>query len=288
MDAFTQRALAGNPAGVVPNADALSDEQMQAIAQEVHASETVFVLSVDGTAADLRLRYFTPTTEVDLCGHATIGAICGLAMAGRLTGTAGVCQIETRVGILPVRYGISADGVWAEMRQDEPRVRPDGTDLTRAMALLGLQAVDLDPTWPAGISYTGLWDLFVPLRGLDAMARITPDLAGIAQWNRELGVASTHVYTAETVTKDNDFHARDFSPALGIPEDPATGTATGALIALLHQAGRISPQQVYRFEQGFEMGRPGVLSGRIETQGASRAVYVGGYAVRSLSGVLHL
>lgn len=292
VDAFTDCALQGNPAGVVPDADSLTPVQMQQIAGEIHASETAFVLTSDSSEeADFRLRFFTPENEVDLCGHATIGTICGLVEAGRLPlrGDQGVCKIETAVGILSVKYGKSHGLTWAEMRQAEPQFREVNLDLETIAKLLGIRRQDVDETLISGVSYTGLWDLFIPVRSRSVMANMKPDLPSLANFNRALGVASTHVYTAETTNSENDFHARDFSPALGIPEDPATGTATGALTALLHRHGVVEAGRTYRFEQGYEMGRPSVISARVEEnlQGVLE-VYVQGTAVLSFTGELQL
>ena len=292
VDAFTDCALQGNPAGVVPDANSLSPTQMQRIAAEIHASETAFVLAPESPAeADFRLRFFTPESEVDLCGHATIGTICGLVDAGRLPlrGEQSVCRIETAVGILSVTYGKSHGLTWAEMRQAEPQFRQVDLELQTIAKFLGIDRQDVDDSLISGISYTGLWDLFIPVTSLAVMAKMNPDLTALAKLNRALGVASTHVYTRATVSTENDFHARDFSPALGIPEDPATGTATGALAALLLRHGMVEAGRNYRFEQGYEIGRPSVIYARVEENvPGGLAVYVKGTAVRSLIGELQL
>lgn len=292
VDAFTDCALQGNPAGVVPDANSLSPTQMQRIAAEIHASETAFVLAPESPAeADFRLRFFTPESEVDLCGHATIGTICGLVDAGRLPlrGEQSVCRIETAVGILSVTYGKSHGLTWAEMRQAEPQFRQVDLELQTIAKFLGIDRQDVDDSLISGISYTGLWDLFIPVTSLAVMSKMNPDLPALAKLNRALGVASTHVYTRATVSAENDFHARDFSPALGIPEDPATGTATGALAALLLKHGMVEAGRTYRFEQGYEIGRPSVIYARVEENGpGGLAVYVKGTAVRSLIGELQL
>ncbi|MCL6453406.1 MAG: PhzF family phenazine biosynthesis protein [Alicyclobacillus sp.] len=305
VDAFTTEVFGGNPAGVVPDASGLSDRQMQAIAAELGASETAFVLpvpNVDGhpteAGADVQLRYFTPTCEVDLCGHATIGAVCGLLQDGRLTAPPGesgrVLRIATRVGVLPVMYGVQSGFAWAEMGQAPPLFREVEVDTERLCAALGIEPSALDATLPLGLAYTGLWDLFVPVRTLAGMAALRPAMERLADWNRELGVASTHVYSAEVVEPGHHYHARDFSPALGIPEDPATGTASGALLALLHRAGRVDVGDRVVFEQGYEIGRPSQIHARLAVTPTGRegtgdvAVYVGGHAVRSLRGELQV
>lgn len=293
VDAFTKQTFHGNPAGVVPEANGLSPLQMQTIAREIHASETAFVLEADSPQADFRLRFFTPESEVDLCGHATIGSVCGLVEEGVLPVDEGrgrgSCKIETQVGILTVTYGLENGFAWAEMRQAEPRFKNLALDYNQVAHLLGIAREEIDEDGVSGLSYTGLWDLFVPMTSKLAMSRMQPKLAELAAWNREIGVTSTHVYTVDTTEKRHDFHTRDFSPAVGIPEDPATGTATGALIALLHHNEAVQSSRVYRFEQGYEIHRPSVIEARIEEQpGTSPAVFVKGSAVRSLTGSIHV
>lgn len=169
VDAFTRRALEGNPAGVVSHAEGLSDQEMQAVAKEMNCSETAFVLP--SRRADLRLRYFTPAQEVDLCGHATIAALHALREEGRVTGP---LQVETKVGILLLEAG--DDMHW--MRQDTPRLRSCNDAPETIARLLGLDSEDIDPEIPIGLAYTGLWDLVVPLRNREALRRAAAGHAG--------------------------------------------------------------------------------------------------------------
>lgn len=289
VDAFTERALRGNPAGVVPQAEGLTERDMRAIAAEVHASETAFVWPASpGVAADFRLRYFTPAREVDLCGHATIGAICGLLADGRLPSVEGACHIETNVGVLRVRYGFARGIPWAEMGQALPQFRDGAFTAAEAAQALQIRVEDIDPSLPMGMSYTGLWDIFVPLRSVETVANLRPNHAAVEAWNNTLGAASTHVYAEGGVEAGHDFHTRDFSPAVGVPEDPATGTATGALMALLRRHGIIGAGDQLAFEQGYEIGRASVLLGRTEGPDDAMSVFVRGSAVVSVTGTLHL
>jgi trans-2,3-dihydro-3-hydroxyanthranilate isomerase len=290
VDAFTQLPFTGNPAGVVPEAAGLTDAQMQSIAREINASETAFVTAAsDPNRADLRIRYFTPTREVDLCGHATIGTAASLALRQpHIYGESGILHVETNVGILPVTYGQQEGRAWAEMRQARPRFQAVDIDPRFISQLLGILPEDMAMELPIGMSYTGLWDLFVPLQGLEAMRKLQPKFEELARWNQELGVASTHVYSLETEEHQHDYHARDFSPAVGILEDPVTGTATGALLALLHNHGLVERHRTYHFEQGYEMMRPGVIDARISETEDGVAVFVKGHAVISMHGYLNL
>jgi trans-2,3-dihydro-3-hydroxyanthranilate isomerase len=294
MDAFTQAPFGGNPAGVVPHADGLTEEQMQLIAREMNCSETAFVLSTKTSGADVRVRFFTPSEEVDLCGHATISTFVALAQEGRFGRKWPITVVqETNVGLLPVLISQDAEGqIHAFMTQAAPAFRE--LDMPRPLAarLLGLEEEDLDPELPIGLAYTGLWDLFVPIRTVEAFQRMKPDLAKIAELNREQGVASTHCYSLETVEADSHLHTRDFSPALGIAEDPATGTANGALGAFLLHHGIFEPKQeriCLKVEQGYEIGRPSTIYVEVDGEPRSpRTVRVGGTAVTVLEGKMAL
>jgi len=277
VDAFTEIPFEGNPAGVVLDAAGLREPEMQAIAREMNCSETAFVLPSDG--ADLRLRYFTPTQEVDLCGHATIASLHALREAGRLRGA---LRAETNVGVL----SLSAEpGGMQWMEQAAPRRRPFPGDPGELMALLGLGAGDLAPDVPVGLAYTGLWALLVPLMDIRALRRARPDFAALAELNRRLGATSTHLFCREVERAGSTLHTRDFSPAAGVPEDPQTGTASGALATYLVALGALAAGR-HVFEQGFTVGRPGLI--HVEVAEGAAGVRVGGRAVTSLRGAMAL
>ena len=276
VDAFATRPFEGNPAGVVTGAADLTDSEMQAIAKEMNCSETAFVLP--SSSADLRLRYFTPAQEVDLCGHATIATLHALREEGR---PVGAVRAETPVGILELEVGEEMQ--W--MRQDTPRFRTCEEEPKAILALLGLDLGDLDPALPLGIAYTGLWDLLVPLRDLGALRRARPDMRELSRCNKSMGVTSTHLYCRETERPGSTLHTRDFSPAAGVPEDPHTGTASGALGAFLVQAGVLPPGR-HLFEQGWTVARPGLI--HVEVAPGAVAVRVGGGAVTVLDGSMTL
>jgi trans-2,3-dihydro-3-hydroxyanthranilate isomerase len=292
VDAFTHIPFGGNPAGVVPDANGLSEQEMQRIARELNCSETAFVLPSERPNADLRLRYFTPQEEVDLCGHATISAFVALGLEHRFEGALPRTVIlETKAGLLPVIISCDEQGrQLVLMTQAAPQFRP--CEITRAEVarLLGLVEADLDPELPLGLAYTGLWDLMIPIRTLDAFARMKPDLDALAACNRKLGVTSTHCYSLEVVEPTSHLHARNFAPAVGIPEDPASGTANGALAAFLLQHGVLTPkrEQVRLIvEQGFECNRPSYVYVELDGEPCSpRTVRVGGSAVPVFQGTM--
>ena len=294
MDAFTHIPFGGNPAGVVPNADGLSDEQMQRIAREMNCSETAFVLSTDTPGADVRVRFFTPEAEVDLCGHATISTFVALSKEQRFGGKPVYTVVqETRAGLLPVMISADDQGrTQVLMTMAAPRFREVEFDRALYAKVLGLAEEDISAELPVGLGYTGLWDMFVPIQTVEAFSRMQPDWSRLADLNRNLGVASTHCYSLDTLTPDAQLHARDFAPSLGISEDPATGTANGALGAFLVRHGVFRPhcERVrLKVEQGFEHGRPSLVCVEVDGEPHSpRTVRVGGTAVQVMQRMIQV
>ncbi|MCB1676841.1 MAG: PhzF family phenazine biosynthesis protein [Halioglobus sp.] len=183
MNAFTDRPFSGNPAGVVLDADALSERQMQALAPQLNnVSETVYVLAPRDASADLQLRYFTPTTEVDLCGHATISALFALAASGRISAQPYTATIraQTRVGVLELGLEF-VDGAlaWASMRQPVPIHRAPSAP-QQAAGILGLDPAAVRSDLPIACASTGIWSCYVPLLSLDALASVAVDHQRIA------------------------------------------------------------------------------------------------------------
>jgi len=278
VDAFTEEPLCGNAAGVVPDADGLTDEQMQAVARELGASETAFLLPAEAPDADRRVRYFTPGTEVELCGHATVGSHALLYADGALE--AGTHALETNVGVLEIE--VEPGGrVW--MAQNEPEIREVEVDYDRLGSALGIDPAamrDVGADLPVAHASTGLPFLVVPVNFLEHVGNAEPDMSAIEELSDEFGVAGVYVFTFDTLDAASTLHARMFAPGAGVPEDPVTGTASGAAGAYLDRFGAIDTGAM-RFEQGHFLDRGGVV--HVEVDGGVR---VGGEAVVSLEGRL--
>ncbi|PAU84154.1 PhzF family phenazine biosynthesis protein [Halorubrum salipaludis] len=290
VDAFADEPLAGNVAGVVPDAAGLSDDQMGRIAAEIGASETAFLSDAEG--ADDRLRYFTPSTEVDLCGHATIATYSALFAEGAID--AGDRTLRTNVGDLEVT--VDDDGtVW--MRQNPPTVDvvdPDGDggadlDADRLGDALGIDPAalrDVGADLPVAVASTGLPWLVVPVNFLERLGEAEPDAAAIEAISEAYDAAGVYAFTFDALDADSTLHGRAFAPAVGVPEDPVTGTASGAVGAYLREVGAFDgdfPDEL-RFEQGHFVDRPGHV--RVRVDGDS--VRVGGKAVVSMDGELRV
>ena len=278
VDAFTDEPLTGNPAGVVPNADGLSERQMQSIAAEMAVSETAFLRSSD--AADRRVRYFTPTQEVDLCGHATIGSFAYLYDDGLEPGTT---TLETNVGTLEIE--IEDDGtVW--MTQDEPRIREVDVGYDRVADALGVDQAALEGASadiPIAVSSTGLPFLIVPITYLSDLGNAEPDMRAIEELTAAVDATGVYLFTFDALDRESTLHGRMFAPGAGVPEDPVTGTASGAVGAYLDRFGAFDDEfpDELRLEQGHYVDRPGTVHVRV-----GREVRVGGRGVTVLDGSL--
>ncbi|SFR37248.1 PhzF family phenazine biosynthesis protein [Halogeometricum limi] len=278
VDAFTTEPLSGNAAGVVPDGD-LAESQMQAVARELAVSETAFVQQ--SSSADRRLRFFTPTCEVDLCGHATVAAHAHLFADGAID--AGTHTVETNVGVLDVE--VESDGtVW--MTQDDPTVETVDLDYDRVASALGIDPAalrDVGEDVPSAVASTGLPFLVVPVNFLEHLSASDPDFDAVEELTREYDVAGVYAFTFDALGAESTLHGRMFAPGVGIPEDPVTGTASGACGAYLRHVdvfeGDLPEEMV--FEQGHFVDRPGRVRVRVGTD-----VRVGGRAVTSLDGSL--
>ncbi|ALQ68995.1 PhzF family phenazine biosynthesis isomerase [Bacillus thuringiensis] len=227
-DAFTNKPNMGNPAGIVLEADGLTEEEMQRIAEKVGYNETTFVLSSE--VADIRMRYFTPGYEMDLCGHGTVGTIYALRERGLLEEKTNI-TIETKAGILPIQIDVNEkEGTFIKMRQATPQFK-DFTGSTEELAhSIGLEVNDLDVSLPIVYGSTGNWTVIVPIKNLDACERMKPNNEMFPSVLKEIPNASIHPICLETYDELAQMHGRHFASAYaGTIEDPVTGTASGVM-----------------------------------------------------------
>jgi PhzF family phenazine biosynthesis protein len=279
VDAFTDEPMAGNPAGVVPEADGLDDEQLGKIAAELGASETAFVLPAED--ADRRLRYFTPETEVDLCGHATVAAHALLFERDHID--AGTHTLATEAGTFEIE--VDDDGtVWMEQATAEIR-RADASyeDVAEALGVDVATLRDVGADLPLAVASTGVPFLLVPVNYFEHLRDADPDMLAIQQLCESVDAEGLYALTFDTLDGDATIHSRAFVPLAGIPEDPVTGTGAGAACAYLRQERVLDGEQDELIvEQGHFLDRPGRV--RVETDGHD--VRVGGRAVTTLDGTL--
>jgi len=280
VDAFTEEPTRGNGAGVVPDAAGLSVHQMRRIADELAQSETAFLLP-SGTA-DRRVRYFTPTQEVDLCGHATVASHAHLFADGAID--AGTHTLETAVGVIEVT--VEDDGrVW--MTQDAPTVERVELDYETVGAALGVDPAtmrDVGADLPLAVASTGLRFLVVPVNFLAAVGDADPDLEAVEELCETVDATGVYVFSFDALSAEATLHGRMFAPGAGVPEDPVTGTASGAVGAYLRrfEAFDSLPAEM-TFEQGHYLDRDGEVYVR-----AREEIHVGGHAVTTLDGDLRV
>ncbi|MEC5239282.1 PhzF family phenazine biosynthesis isomerase [Bacillus mycoides] len=227
-DAFTNKPNMGNPAGIVLEADGLTEEDMQRIAEKVGFNETSFVLSSE--VADIRMRYFTPGFEMDLCGHGTVGTIYALRERGLLEEKTNL-TIETKAGILPIQIGANENGeTFIKMRQAAPQFKDFAGSKEELAHSIGLEVTDLDASVPIVYGSTGNWTVIVPIKNLDACERMKPKNEAFPSVLKEIPKASIHPVCLETYDEQVQMHGRHFSsPYAGTIEDPVTGTASGVM-----------------------------------------------------------
>ncbi|PMD73812.1 PhzF family isomerase [Companilactobacillus nuruki] len=238
VDSFTKERFSGNPAGVVTNAEGLADSQMQNIARELNNSETAFILPPTGSEADIRIRFFTPTTEVPICGHATIGANFVRAVENNLDSQT-IIQ-ETDAGNLSI--GITKkDGTYQiSMTQGKISVQePLSESIQRRIKIaLGITEKQRNKSCPMVIASTGAAKVMIGIDSQDTLDNLTPDLESLKNISTDINCNGYFVFVI-TPDEENLIHGRMFSPATGINEDPVTGNANGPLGAYLVKYGLI-------------------------------------------------
>jgi PhzF family phenazine biosynthesis protein len=272
LNAFSKTEDGGNPAGVVLDADFLSDSEMKHIAKIVGFSETAFMQK--SNSADFRVRFFTPHAEVDLCGHATIATFYLLAYKGIINN--GEYTQETKAGILKVE---NQKNETIYMYQNKP-VFSQIIDKKEVSDSLNVHESVILKNFPTQIVSTGLKDIIIPINSLKELHSIKPDFNKIISISRKYGVIGYHLFTLDTA-HNSTAQCRNFAPLYDIPEEAATGTSSGALACYLYKYGIISEDATKHlvFEQGYSMQRPSeILAGLSVSRKEVLEVKVGGVA----------
>lgn len=273
VNAFATSPTGGNPAGVLFNSPALTDEQMKQVSKTLMVSETAFVFPSD--RADVKVRFFSPTVEVDLCGHATIATFYTMASLGLFPkGTTKVTQ-ETNAGVLPIHLFFNDDNQIDRvmMTQQKPIYKNIHIDISTIAEALAIGTKDIDQTLPQQIVSTGLFTLPICVQSLNTLKTMKPRFTTIKKICEHIGAGSFHVFTFDTLETTSTYHARNFAPAYGVNEDPVTGTANGAVANYLKHHRLINNTSII-CEQGDIIGRPG----RVYVELGNTTVQVGGQA----------
>jgi len=282
---------------IFPEAEGLTTEEMQHLAAEMNLSETTFVLPPRAPEADFRVRIFTPRKELPFAGHPVVGTHWVLAYLGRVRLHEPVTQVcfELGVGVLPADLHVRAGRVeQVVMTQGRPAYLAVLQDLADLADGLGLPPEAIAETkLPVQVVSTGLLAMMVPIRSLAEVQSLDAGRLNVAALNRAcraVGTDCVMVFTFETECPETAVHVRMFAPLLGVPEDPATGSANGALGAYLvhHQAVPVDGPTIRLFsEQGAEIGRPSRLTIEVDTAGGDAGtVRVGGQVVPVIEGTV--
>ena len=290
-DVFTTQMFSGNQLAVVPEAQGLSESQMQNIAKEFNFSETTFVFPPEAGQTK-KVRIFTPNTEVPFAGHPNIGTAFILAKDGAFgtCDTAKEVVFEEKAGLVPVKINKDESGyIWCELSAPEILSIGDPVSKPLVASVLTLNESEiLTTTHPPQVASVGLPFLLVEISSVNSLIKAQIDVGRLELLIEKAGVSYIHLYCRNV--GNFDIKARMFAPLDGVSEDPATGSANGALIGLLSQYENIDDSDKdWTISQGSEIGRPSVLYGRTQKQkGKVIGVWIGGHSVLVSEGVLKL
>jgi trans-2,3-dihydro-3-hydroxyanthranilate isomerase len=294
VDVFTGTQFAGNPLGVVLNAERLSTEQMQAVAAEFNLAETTFVLPPKNPAHTAEVRIFTPRYEMPFAGHPNVGTAFALARAGVSYGrtvSSDRVVFEEKAGIVPISL-LKEGAVVTGARLASPQLLTLGEEIPSELiaSACSLSVDDIETrNHPPLIASCGVPFILAELKD---RARLAAATARSDVFMREVAKqpATSILIYAQVEEGGIDIRARMFAPHHGIPEDPATGSANVALVGLL---AKLRPEADLRIAktiaQGVEMGRPSLLQAEAEKRdGTVTATYIGGRCVPVMSGTIEL
>ena len=292
VDAFTDQPFCGNPAGVVPDASGLTDKDMLNIAREMALSETAFVFPGKEGEYAREVRFFTPTEEVDLCGHATIATFYLLAQLDQFESDQEVLKIKqkTKAGILDIEILFKENKPhYVLMEQAQPQHLWTINNMEELYNMCQISEGDhfySESLSTPKVYSTGLPDVILPVKNLDTLKALEPDMKLLATFSRNNDMAGLHAFTIE----DETVYARNFAPAYDIDEEAATGTANGALISYLYDHGYFKDEHIGEINvyQGDFMGRPSRIYARICEEEGVKKVQVGGRAAVVLKGRMWL
>lgn len=307
VDAFTTQPFSGNPAGVITDADGLSSSEMLRIAGEMNLAETAFVTMPESADSMFRIRFFTPTEEVDISGHVTIACCYALIEEGRIPLTAGVTPviIETNAGNISVDIHVSsqdADDPGVEsmeitmengksgylrkimMHQEITNYSESSIGVEEIAQILGIESSEITSTGlPVEIISAGLSQLVIPIKQKETILNLNPDLIKLSLLNKKHGIETNHIFTLDTYSENCISYARHFAPAVGMWEDPATGTAAAGLGTYLFRHG-IATSGMMVMEQGKEKEALAKILVEISGSGGDyQNVQIGGLAITSIS-----
>lgn len=268
IDSFTKEKFTGNPAGVITNADGLTSDEMQKIARELNNSETAFIFSSNCNEYDVHIRFFTPTNEVPICGHATIAAHYARAVENKLD-TSRVYQ-KTGAGILPVDI-IKEDDYKIVMTQGKIEFGTiiDGVNKKDLLSALNINNNDLLENYKVQIVSTGHSKVMIGIKSIETLNIMRPNYDELCKLSKIIKCNGYYIFTVNSQNSDILVHGRMFAPAIGINEDPVTGNANGPLGAyLVHHNLVKHNNSLFKFKakQGEAIKRSGVVEVEVKIE----------------------
>ena len=285
-DAFSSKRFGGNVAGVVILQEDLKDSHLQKLAAEINAPTTGFVRLLGKDVYEVR--FFSPTSEMDMCGHVTIGVACALFDEGLIQ--QGKLLQRTVAGEIPLDIDMCANRPHVRMTQRLPQFSELAVADTELIKLLGISDKALHTEIVPGLASTGLTHLFIALKSIDDLETMHRDDGGLTDFSRLNGIDTIGVFAL--TNDEQNLRLRDLCHGVGNPEESASGTTNGALACFLFRRGiwtgtANTVKQIA--EQGVEMGRASTITTQLTIQGTNIVkVQVGGTAIRSLAGTLIL
>jgi trans-2,3-dihydro-3-hydroxyanthranilate isomerase len=287
-DVFTNQRFGGNQLAVLPEADGLTNAQMQQIAREFNFSESTFVFSPE-SGNTRKVRIFTPNIEVPFAGHPNVGTAFVLASAGAFGKLGAKTDIvfEEIAGTVPVSI-VNGDPIWCELKAPETLTfgSPVSVEDFASAVSLAPDDIQTDTHLPCSAS-VGLPFVIGELTDIAALQRAAANIGGLEKLASQGHPSDVHLY----VRSDDEFDLRTrmFAPLDGVPEDPATGSANCALVGMLaHYDDADTGVAEWQIAQGVEMGRPSVLTARSEKKdGEVTGIWIGGDCVMVSEGVLY-
>lgn len=292
IDSFTKSKFKGNPAGVVLNADGLSEKQMQTIARELNNSETAFLFHSDDNSCDGIIRYFTPTVEVPTCGHATIAAMYAKAIEEKTDSC--TLNIKTKIGVLPFEISRSGDNIKIWMTQGNIEIEPPLSQDIQSSLLkyIGILPEDLDGRCPIQIASTGHSKVMVGITSREQLNKLNPDFHQLKELSKIINCNGYYVFTLNSDDPNVLSYGRMFAPAIGINEDPVTGNANGPLGAyLVHNDVVNTETDTFSFNgaQGEAIGRDGIVEVFVSVKDTKPVfVKIGGEAIAIFRTIIEL
>lgn len=291
FDCFSDRAYGGSVAVMVADAQDLGEDAMRTIAREMAAPATCFIQAIEGDA--VRVRFFSASSELPMCGHGTVGLFTKLFEDGAMDWAGAEersATLITPIRSSPVGLYRAKDGrprVMLDMRL--PAFAHPEFDIDTLAGLLGVSRAAIDPELPLETASADFVHLVVPVVSQDALHTLAPDFAALGAFCHTQGIGTVIAFTTETGDPKAAWRCRDFCPAVGVDEAPAVGTSNGALACYLLRHGVLAPDPSHGIrafaEQGYSLGRPSRIDIAMTAEGrVASSVRVGGVATRIISG----